>query len=128
MFGRKKSGVRKVRKFGSDRQILSSGHGSDDEKRLAPSEDGAGQRGFRRGVREIFLTCEEADKGPTDQRGVIANAAAENGMFALERIEHGAECDRIIDRELHLIFHSSKGAQVEGDDDADHGRVWTSTE
>src|SRR5438094_7287505 len=46
----------------------------------------------------------------------------------LERVEDGRARDRAADVELHLVANVRQGAQVRREDDANHRRVWTSTD
>src|SRR5262249_41493979 len=58
----------------------------------------------------------------------IADRPAEHGVGRLEGVEHRALRHLALDLEPHLAVDARQLPQVRGEDDADHGRVCTSTE
>jgi hypothetical protein len=89
---------------------------------------GFGQRVVGGLVRQVFLAREEANEGPTPLGGRIAERPAQHGVCSLESIEEQPLCRRILDAELDLASGSGQGAEVVGQNDPYHDRVWTSTE
>ncbi len=55
-----------------------------------PDTTASGNGAVRRFVRQIFLTGEEAQKGPTLLRDVIADRALQHRIGRLDRVEHRA--------------------------------------
>ena len=70
---------------------------------------------------EIFLTGEKADQGATLFGGLIADGAAEHGIFLLEGVEDGALGDGSGHIEMDFAIDAGEGAEMMGEDDADHG-------
>src|SRR4051794_15912113 len=79
-------------------------------------------------MREILLAGEEAEERAAAAAVVPADGAPEGGVFGLQCVEHRAQRRRAAHLDLHLLAHSGKVAEVEGQDDPDHAKVWTSTE
>ena len=108
---------------------LAAGDGADDEEWLGAGLNGHGEYGFRRVVREIFATGEEADEGAADAGDVVADGALQGGEAGFERIEHRRNCDRSGDVEFDFAAHFGYCPQVRRDHDTNrHGMVWTSTD
>jgi len=103
-------------------------HRSDDHERLGPGQDGRRQRRARRLVRPILAAGKETDEGPALEGGGIADGSAKDGVAGLESIKDGRDGRRAGDFQFYLAVDAGERAEVEGQDDADHGRVWTSTE
>ena len=59
---------------------------------------------------------------------VIADCAAEHGVAGFEGIQNRSLGDGAGDFELHFAVGAREGAEMGGEDDADHWIVWTSTE
>ena len=59
---------------------------------------------------------------------VVADGTAEIGMARFDGIESGAQSNRSIHLQLNLAVYARKRAQMIGQEDADHGSVWASTE
>src|SRR6266853_4235340 len=103
--------------------------GPQDEEGLRPLDRGGGQRRVRRLVGQISLAGKEPQERAALERDMIANRAAQHRVPGLERVEDGRARDRAgADVELHLVANVRQGAQVRREDDADHRRVWTSTD
>jgi hypothetical protein len=79
-------------------------------------------------VGDVFFAGEEADKGAAILGDVIADCAAEGGVAGFEGVENGALSDGGGDLELDFAVGAGEGAEMGGEDDADHWIVWTSTE
>lgn len=107
---------------------LPARHRSDDEERFGTRRDHVRQRCFRCGVREILLAGEESNKRTTLLGAVVAHGAAEHRIPRFERIEHSAQRHWRPDLESYLIAHTRKGAEMVGENDANHCSVCTSTE
>jgi len=58
----------------------------------------------------------------------IADRAAQDGVASLERLEDGSQGHRSLEGEEHLALDFGERAQMGGENNADHGRVWTSTD
>src|SRR4051812_33108811 len=106
---------------------LAAGKRSHNQKWLAPRGDRVRQRRIRRLGREGFPAREEPYHRTTPEREVIADRATEHGVRVFQGVEDRALGDRAIDGEADLAREAGEGPEVEGQDDADHGRVWTST-
>ena len=107
---------------------LPPGQGPHDQEGLGPPGDRAGEGGVGGGVGEVLPAGEEAHEGPALPRDVVADGPAQHGVAVLDGVEERAPRGRAPDLDLHLAPHPREGAEVVGEDDADHGRVWTSTE
>src|SRR5205823_5886545 len=77
---------------------------------------------------QIPLAGKEPQERTALERNVVANRAAQHRVPGLERVEDGRPGDRAANLELHLVANVGQGAQVRRKDDADHRRVWTSTD
>ena len=64
---------------------------------------------------------EEPDEGAALLGDLVADGAAEHRIAGFEGVEDAALGRGPLDFELDLAFDAGEGAQVEGDDDADHG-------
>src|SRR5437016_4667764 len=84
------------------RQHLSARNRPDDEKRLRPRRDRAGQGSVRRFVGQVLLAGEEPDERPALVRDVVADRAAQHRIAGLQRVEDRTLCDRASDIERHL--------------------------
>src|SRR5262249_27765010 len=75
----------------------------------------------------LFAAVETHER-PTLLRLVVANTALEHRIARLDRVEHGSLRHR--PRHVHrdLARQPRQRAQVDGQDDADHGRDCTSTD
>src|SRR2546427_909694 len=107
---------------------LAAGHGTHDQKRLCAHRDRVGQRGIRRFVGQILLAGEDPHERSASLRDVIADRAAQHRIAGLERVEDRALRDLTLDVELHLAVDVRQLSQMCREHDADHGRVWTSTD
>ncbi len=114
--------------FGETIEVLASGDGPYDQKRLFPGHDRVRQRGVWGLVRKIFFARKEPQKWATLLRDVIANGAAQHGIAGLERIDHRALRGGTRDFELHLTIDARQSAQMWREYHPNHGSVWTSTE
>ena len=90
--------------------------------------NGVGQFGLRLLEGQILLAGEESHERPATQGVVFANGPAQRRIGCFQRVEHRTERDGIPDLELHLAVNVRQRAQVKWQHDANHGRVWTSTE
>ncbi len=80
-------------------------------------------------MREVLLAGEEAEEGATLEGGVVPDGAAEVGVTGFEGVEGLTKGDGGWDFELDFVGSGlGEGAQMRGELDADHARVWTSTE
>lgn len=59
---------------------------------------------------------------------MIANRAAQYRIACLERVEHGARRGGPGYLDTHFAVHARECLQMVWQLDADHGRLWTSTE
>src|SRR5687767_7738579 len=105
-----------------------AGHGADDEQRFCTAGDRFGQRRVGKFVRPIFLAGEVAHERAAAQGAVLADGPGQGRMKRLQGIKHIADGGWSLDGQLHLTFHPRERAQVIGEHDADHGKVWTSTD
>src|SRR5260221_9213305 len=107
---------------------LTAGHGTDDDQGLGSGRDRIGERGVRRFVGPILFAGEEAHEGAALVRDLVADGAAQHRIMGLEGVEHRALRHRTFDVEGHLALDMRQLAQMYGEDDADHDKVWTSTD
>src|SRR5919205_122699 len=105
-----------------------AGDGADDEEGLFSGGDLSRQGGVGRVVREVAPAGEEANVGPALAGRVVADGAAERGVGAFERVEHGARRDRARDFQLDFALDARERAQGLRQEDADHGSACASTE
>lgn len=107
---------------------MSSGDCADHQKRLGPGSYRLGQRGVRRFVGQILLTCEEPHERPALLRYMIANRALQHRIPSLECVEDRALRYWPPNFELHLAADLRQRPQMCWENDPDHANVWTSTE
>src|SRR5688572_9219105 len=77
---------------------------------------------------QIALTGKEPHEGPPLMRNVVTDRAAQHRMPGLERVENRALRYRRVHLQLNLEVHARQCTQVRRQFDADHVRVWTSTD
>src|SRR5262252_3143634 len=78
---------------------------------------------------QILVAREEADERTTFVRDVIADRAAQDGVGALERVEHGPQRHRAADVDRHFAADARERAQMRWQLHTDaHGSVWASTD
>ena len=107
---------------------MAAGNGPDNAKRLRAAGHGLGQGRVGRFVGQIFYAGEEAQERPPLLGGVVADGAAQDGVARLQRIEQRPLCGRPANFDRDLRARPGQGAQVVGDDDANHGSACTSTD
>src|SRR6266704_2208644 len=108
--------------------FLPSGDGPDDQERLGPPRHRVGQGDVRRLVGQVLLAGEEPHERPALLGDLVPDGPAQHGIAGLEGVEDHAQGGRPLDLELHLAADACQRPQVGGQLDADHGRVWTSTD
>jgi len=84
------------------RRPLPAGDGANDEKRFCTGGDCVRQRGIRRLKGIVLGAGEEAQKGTTLLRDVIANRASQHWILCFKSVEHRALRNRTLDVELNL--------------------------
>src|SRR6185436_16124091 len=105
-----------------------AGDRSDDEKRLVSTRDRVGQRGIRRLVRQVLLAGEEPQERAALPGRMVADRPSQHRVAGLERIQDRALGHRTLDLELDVSVDAGQRPQMRRQRDADHGRVWTSTD
>jgi hypothetical protein len=68
-------------------QSLAACYGSDDQEWLFSGCYGAGQRGIRRVVRQVFVAGKEAQEGSALLRDLIADGPSEHRVASFQRVE-----------------------------------------
>jgi len=112
----------------TDRGILSSGDGSDDEKGFFTGSDCVWQRGVRRFVGYVFRAGKKPQVRPALLRDVVADRSQQHGVSGLERVEDGALRDLTLDVKVHVAADARQRPQMRREHDSNQGSVWTSTE
>src|ERR1700746_3074460 len=74
------------------RKLLTAGDCAQHNQRLFSGDDGVGEGGVRRVVREVLLAGEEAQEGAALQRNVVANGPAQHRIAGFEFVEDQADC------------------------------------
>src|SRR4051812_46185452 len=97
-------------------------------ERFLAAGDGVGQRRIRRVVGEVLLAGEEAQEGAALLGDVVADRPPQHRIAGFERVEDGALGHGSLDLELDVSIDAGEDPQMRRQHDADHGRVWTSTE
>ena len=77
---------------------------------------------------EVLLAGVEPDERAAAAGRRIAKRAAQHRVFGFERVEHLALRSVATDVEFDFSADVRQGAEVLREPDADHGKVWTSTE
>ncbi len=99
---------------------LAAGDGADDDQGLGSGGDCGRERGVGGFEGEIFFAGEEAQERAALVSGVIADGAAEHGIVRFEGVEDGALGDWGRDFEREFCADVGQGAEVLGEDKADH--------
>jgi len=107
---------------------LAASHGSHDSEGLCSHLYRIWQGSIWRFERQVFSAGEEADEGPPLLCDVVADRSTQHRIFRLKRIKNRTLSCQPFDLKLHLFVDLCKCAQVVWKHNADHGRVWTSTD
>jgi hypothetical protein len=107
---------------------LTAGHRPNDHIGLGSSGYRLRQRRINRFVGEIHLAGEKPHEIPALLASTVADSPLQHRVSGFERIEHRALRHFAIDLECHLSPHPSEPLQVKGQQHANHGSVWTSTD
>ena len=102
---------------------LAAGDGGDDVEGFGAAGDFFGEGDVGGVVGEVLIAGVEADHGAAFEGGVVAEGAGEGGEFLFEGVEDAGGGDRGIELELDFALDVGEGAEVDGEDDADHGSL-----
>ena len=105
----------------------STGDGAEDDVGFFAFGDFFGERSVGGLVGEIFLAGEEADQGTALFGGLVADGAAEHGIFVFEGVQDRALGDRRGNIQLDLAIDAGEVAEMMGEDDADHNGSYAPT-
>ena len=107
---------------------LAASDGAHDAQRFLTCLHSLWQTGRRRFQGEVFTACKVADERASIVGHVLPDGTAEHGVAFLERIQGGL--NRGLAPNLHLYLAAGLRQRLErcGQDQPDHGSVWTSTE
>src|SRR3989442_2024165 len=108
--------------------LLSARDGTDYEEGFLPGGDIVWQELIRRLVREILLACEEPYERAAFPSRVVTYGAPQHRIGGLQCFEDGALRHRALHVERDLVADLRERPQMMRKHDADHRRVWTSTE
>ncbi len=103
-------------------------HGTDDEERLGPGHDGGGKRRVRGLVRQVLLAGEEAHERAPIMCGRVTDGSLQHWIAGLERVYQRALGGQTGDLDLYFQPEVCERAQMRGQHNPDHGKVWTSTD
>jgi len=100
----------------------------DDEEGLTAAGDRWGEGRLRGVVREVLAAGEKPHEGPAAVRRVVPDRPAEGGIGCLDGGQDRMLRSLAWDVDLDLAAHAREGSKMGRKDDADHAKVWTSTE
>lgn len=107
---------------------LATGHGPDHQKRLGTDRDRLGQGRIWRVMGQIPSAGEEPQEGPSLLGGLVANRSAQHRVARFDRVQDRALRGLALDVERELTGDPRQRPEMRRENDANHGRVWTSTD
>lgn len=107
---------------------LPARHRADDSKWLFPVYDTFRQANVQRLQRPILPIGEEADEGAPLFRDVVTDRPLQHRVLMFKRIQDRLDRNGRFNSKLNLPRHSGQILQVIRQLDANHFRVWTSTD